>query len=84
MSQFKNDIVQQSIIISHQMGENFVKTAHSEQQKCSFNRNDGESQSEKQVSVINAIETRRLHQRLTVRGINTVPYRTVSSRYGTV
>jgi hypothetical protein len=43
------------------MGENFVKIVRDEQQRHSFNRNDDESQSEKQVSVINAIETRRLH-----------------------
>jgi hypothetical protein len=61
MNQFKNDIIQQTIIISCQMGENFVKIVRDEQQIHSFNRNDDESQSDKQVSAINAIETRRLH-----------------------
>jgi hypothetical protein len=61
MNQFKNDIIHQGIITGRQMGENFVKLVHAEQQKCCFNRNDDESQSEKQVSVIDAIETRRLH-----------------------
>jgi hypothetical protein len=54
MNQFKNDIV---IITSRKMGENVVKILHGAQQKYSVNRNDDESQSEKQVSVINAIET---------------------------
>jgi len=36
MNQFKNDIIQQTIIISCQMGETFVKIVHGEQQKCSF------------------------------------------------
>jgi hypothetical protein len=61
MNQFKNHIIQQNIFISREMSENSVKIVHDEQQKCSFNRNDDESQSEKQLLVINAIEIRRLH-----------------------
>jgi hypothetical protein len=61
VNQFKTDVIQQSIITSRQMSENSVKIVRDEQQKCSFNRNDDESQSGKQLLLINATETRRLH-----------------------
>jgi hypothetical protein len=60
MSQFKHDLIHQSIITGRSMGESFVKIVRDKQQKYSFNRNDDESPSQKQVSAIKAIETRRL------------------------
>jgi hypothetical protein len=83
-NQFKTDIIQQSIIISCQMGENFVKIVRDEQQRHSFNRNDDESQSEKQVSVINAIETRRLHMIKRVKYITQQKLATYFNTFGTM
>lgn len=61
LKQFKQDIINQSIQAGRNLIESFKKTVHDEQKKFFIKKNADEHRYNMDVTLLNTVETRRLH-----------------------